>query len=82
MRFAAADHFGGCAVGLIVIFLGIRVVRDTIVQLMDTMPDAGAMDRIREVASASPAPSASKNVSRARPVSSGTWTCTWKWIPT
>jgi len=48
--FIAADHWGGCAVGLIVIFLGIRIVRDTTLQLMDTMPDPAAMDRIRQVA--------------------------------
>lgn len=46
----AADHFGGAAVGLIVIFLGVRVVRDTTLQLMDTMPDAKSMDQIRAVA--------------------------------
>jgi cation diffusion facilitator family transporter len=46
-RFAAADHIGGAAVGVIVIFLGIRVVHDTAMQLMDTMPDPEAMDRIR-----------------------------------
>ena len=49
-KFIAADHFGGCAVGLIVIFLGIRIVRDTTLQLMDTMPDPADMDRIRQVA--------------------------------
>ena len=36
--------------GLIVIFLGIRVVRETILQLMDTMPDEAQMAQIREVA--------------------------------
>jgi len=46
-RFSAADRFGGSAVGVIVIFLGIRVVHDTVVQLMDTMPDPEAMNRIR-----------------------------------
>ena len=46
-KFSAADHIGGSAVGVIVVFLGIRVVRDTVVQLMDTMPDPAAMDRIR-----------------------------------
>jgi cation diffusion facilitator family transporter len=46
-KFSAADHIGGSAVGVIVIFLGIRVVHDTVVQLMDTMPDPQAMDRIR-----------------------------------
>jgi cation diffusion facilitator family transporter len=48
-RFAAADHLGGSAVGLIVIFVGMRVVRDTTLQLMDTMPDPQDMQRIREV---------------------------------
>jgi divalent metal cation (Fe/Co/Zn/Cd) transporter len=33
-----------------VIFLGVRVVRDTTLQLMDTMPNAEAMDQIRRVA--------------------------------
>jgi cation diffusion facilitator family transporter len=50
IRFAAADHIGGSAVGVIVIFLGIRVVRDTMLQLMDTMPDPESLRRIREVA--------------------------------
>ena len=49
VKFVAADHIGGAAVGLIVIFLGVRVVRDTTLQLMDTMPDPAAMDRIRQV---------------------------------
>jgi cation diffusion facilitator family transporter len=48
-RFGAADHLGGTAVGLIVIFVGARVVRDTTLQLMDTMPEPEAMQRIREV---------------------------------
>ena len=48
VKFSAADHIGGSAVGIIVIFLGIRVVRDTVMQLMDTMPDPEAMDRIRQ----------------------------------
>jgi cation diffusion facilitator family transporter len=50
VKFVAADHLGGAAVGIIVIFLGVRVVRDTTLQLMDTMPDAVSMDRIRQVA--------------------------------
>jgi cation diffusion facilitator family transporter len=48
--FAAADHYGGFAVGLIVIFLGLRVVRDTVLQLMDTMPAAAMMEQIRGAA--------------------------------
>lgn len=50
VRFVAADHLGGAAVGVIVIFLGVRVVRDTTLQLMDTMPDSAALDQIRQVA--------------------------------
>lgn len=47
---AAADHYGGFAVGLIVIFLGLRVVHDTVLQLMDTMPAFRMMEQIRRVA--------------------------------
>jgi len=53
-RFLAADHYGGFAVGLIVILTGVRVVRDTSLQLMDTMPDEALMNRIREVALSAP----------------------------
>ena len=46
----AADHWGGFAVGLFVIFFGLRVVRETALQLMDTMPEGDRMDEIRKVA--------------------------------
>jgi cation diffusion facilitator family transporter len=49
-RFRAADHWGGFAVGLIVVFTGLRVARDTALQLMDTMPEAETMAEIRQVA--------------------------------
>lgn len=49
-RFMNADRYGGFAVGLIVIFTGIRVARDTGLQLMDTMPGEQALERIRLVA--------------------------------
>ena len=49
-RFLAADHYGGFAVGLIVIFMGLRVTRDTALQLMDTMPNQRMMQTIRTVA--------------------------------
>jgi cation diffusion facilitator family transporter len=49
-RFLAADHWGGFAVGLIVVFLGIQVVRETTLHLMDTMPDAERLEEIRRVA--------------------------------
>jgi cation diffusion facilitator family transporter len=53
-RLAVADNFGGCAVGLIVFALGTRVIRDTVFQLMDTMPDEQLMDQVRIVALAVP----------------------------
>lgn len=49
-RFTDADRYGGFAVGLIVIFTGVRVARDTAMQLMDTMPDDAMMERIRNAA--------------------------------
>ncbi len=49
-HFLLADHWGGFAVGLIVIFTGLRVSRDTALQLMDTMPDDSLMEPIRKVA--------------------------------
>jgi cation diffusion facilitator family transporter len=53
-RFLAADHYGGFTVGLIVIFLGLRVVRETSLYLMDTMPDDRQMRQIRVVAQSVP----------------------------
>jgi len=49
-NFAAADHYGGVAIGLIVIFLGFSVVRETVLHLVDTMPDEAQMAEIRDVA--------------------------------
>jgi len=46
-RFLAADHYGGAAVGLIVVILGFQVVRETGMTLMDTMPDEGSIGEIR-----------------------------------
>jgi len=54
VRFLRADHYGAFVVGLIVIFTGARVVRDSGLQLMDTMPDARLMRLIREVAGSVP----------------------------
>lgn len=50
-RFPHADHYGGFVVGLIVIGAGVRVSRDTAMQLMDTMPDEALMNQVRESAS-------------------------------
>lgn len=53
-RFLAADHVGGAVVGVLVITLGLQVIRETSLQLMDTMPDAEAIERVREVAKSVP----------------------------
>jgi cation diffusion facilitator family transporter len=53
-RFRDADRYGGFAVGLIVILTGLRVSRDTVLQLMDTMPDEKLMTEIRAVAETVP----------------------------
>jgi cation diffusion facilitator family transporter len=49
-QFAAADHYGAVGVGVIVVFLGMRVVHQTTQQLTDRMPDGHLMDEIRRVA--------------------------------
>jgi cation diffusion facilitator family transporter len=49
-QFLSADHWGAFAVGLIVVFTGLRVSRDTSLQLIDTMPDTETMAKIRDVA--------------------------------
>lgn len=53
-HFMNADRYGGFAVGLIVVFTGIRVARDTGLQLMDTMPGGQALAKIRRVAASVP----------------------------
>jgi cation diffusion facilitator family transporter len=49
-QFLAADHYGGFTVGLVVIITGLRVMRDSSLDLMDTMPEGNAMDEIRKAA--------------------------------
>ncbi len=49
-KLSAADHYGGFVIGLIVVFIGLRVVRETVLQLMDTMPDDRQMAQIRNAA--------------------------------
>jgi cation diffusion facilitator family transporter len=48
-RFLYADHFGGFAVGLIVVFLGLQVIRENTLTLMDTMPEPERLEEIRRV---------------------------------
>jgi cation diffusion facilitator family transporter len=49
-KFLSADHWGAFAVGLIVSSTGARVIHDTALQLMDTMPDRQTVAHLREVA--------------------------------
>lgn len=53
-RFLAADHYGGFAVGLIVILTAVRVLRDASLELMDTMPRGEMIERVRAAAAAVP----------------------------
>jgi len=46
----AADQWGAFAVGVIVVFTGLRVARDGAMHLMDTMPDSATISMIRSVA--------------------------------
>ncbi len=50
LRCRYADPIGGVAVGVIIVLLGFRVVRQTALYLMDTMPETGAMISIRATA--------------------------------
>jgi cation diffusion facilitator family transporter len=49
-KFLAADHYGGFTVGLVVVFTGLRVIRDTSLELIDTMPESKFTTEIREAA--------------------------------
>jgi len=49
-RFLAADHYGGFMVGLVVIVTGLRVTRDSSLELMDTMPESALIEQVRKVA--------------------------------
>jgi cation diffusion facilitator family transporter len=49
-EYVAADHWAGVGIGLIVIFVGLRVARETGLQLTDTMPDTRQMSEIRGAA--------------------------------
>lgn len=53
-HFASADHWGGFAVGLIVLLTAFHVVRDTTDELMDAMPNDERIARIRQVALRAP----------------------------
>ena len=54
LRFGAADHLGGMVIGVIVFFLSFRVVRRTVDQLVDTMPEPAMMKQIYAAALSNP----------------------------
>ena len=49
-RFAQADRVGGVAIGIIILFLALKVVHRTVGQLLDTMPEPAKLAEIREAA--------------------------------
>ncbi len=53
-RFLAADHYGGFAVGLIVVLTGVRVAKDSSDRLSDRMPSGGRVDAICRIAAEDP----------------------------
>jgi cation diffusion facilitator family transporter len=53
-HFGAADRWGGFAVGAIVLFTALHVVRDTSDELMDAMPDEQRIAAIRRAAQSVP----------------------------
>jgi len=49
-RFLAADHYGGFAVGVIMVLTGLRVLKQASLELMDTMPAPGMIEHVRTTA--------------------------------
>lgn len=49
-KFHKADHLGGMMIGFIVVFVGLRLMRNTADQLTDTMPHDDLLKQIRSVA--------------------------------
>jgi cation diffusion facilitator family transporter len=49
-RFGFVDQLGGMVIGVIIVWLAIRVVRQTVDYLTDTMPDDDMMSQVRAVA--------------------------------
>ena len=50
VRFLAADHYGGFAVGIVVVITGLRVLRDASLELVDTMPPSELTGEILKLA--------------------------------
>ena len=49
-HFASADRVGGIVIGVIILFLSVRVVQRTVGSLLDTMPEPSKLREIRDVA--------------------------------
>jgi len=49
-RFLAADHYGGFVIGVVVVFTGVRVLREASMELADTMPSPELTGAILTVA--------------------------------
>ncbi|HLH03745.1 MAG TPA: cation diffusion facilitator family transporter [Bryobacteraceae bacterium] len=49
-RFGGADRVGSIIIGIVILFLSARVTRQTMDQLVDTMPEPGKMAQIRRSA--------------------------------
>ena len=49
-RFLPADHYGGFAVGLLVVYTGLRVLRDSSLDLIDTMPSTELIKQVKAAA--------------------------------
>lgn len=54
VRFLAADHYGGFAVGIVVMLTGIRLGRDASLELMDTMPSRELLEAVTAIAASTP----------------------------
>jgi cation diffusion facilitator family transporter len=50
VHFGKADKLGALVIGAIIVFLAVQVVRRTVDQLIDTMPEPKKMEQIRAVA--------------------------------
>jgi cation diffusion facilitator family transporter len=53
-RFLVADHYGGFAVGVIMMLTALRVLRDAALELMDTMPSGEMIEHVRSSAAQVP----------------------------
>lgn len=54
VRFLAADHYGGFVVGVVIVITGLRVIRDSTLELVDTMPAPALTEEIVKLSSAVP----------------------------